>query len=85
MKIRIWPIIFFCTAAAILVVAGYYAYTHWVSPPPTMNVEAPTSGGSGQGGAARSGGARALPVSISIASYDVISDGSLSLGSLFPN
>ena len=84
MKIRIWPIIFFCVAAAILGVAGYYAYTHLVSPPPTMNAESTASGGSGQG-AARSSGALALPVSISIASYDVVSDGSLGVGSLFPN
>ena len=82
MKKRLWSLIFFSIAAAALIVAGYYAYTHWVSPPPTMNNgPGANSAGGGRGG----GGDRALPVSVYVARYDDVSDGGVSIGSILAN
>ena len=81
MKKRFWPLIFFGIAAAVLIVVGYYSYTHWVSPPPQMNNTSVVDPAGGRGG----GGGRALPVSVYVAAYDDISDGGVRMGTILAN
>lgn len=81
MNKRILSLLFFLLSAIVLIVGGYFVYTRLIAPPPKMN-SAPTPSAGEQ---ARSGGGRALPVSVYIASYFDISDGVVRVGSLLPN
>jgi len=87
MNKRIRFLLFCSLCGAVLVVGGYFIYTHLIAPPPAMNSSGvAASGGQGAGGAVgRSVTGRPLPVSISIARYDDISDGFSRLGSLLAN
>jgi len=75
-------LLYFCIAVAVLAVAGYYLYTRLISPPPKMNTATPAVN---SGGGSRGSGGRALPVSVHIANYSDISDGTTRLGSLLAN
>ena len=83
MNKRIWSLIFIGIAVAVLVAGGYYIYKRVVAPPPMMNNAAPQA--PNQGGGGRGGGGRALPVSVYIANYNDVSDGTTRLGSLLAN